>query len=167
MVNSGTEQDAVLDFTIPRGQTGESGTPVELLSAYSTPLQSGTDCTPLIFDRNGLIYSTSVGHSADSADFTVNQPGVYSVAFHGSFSPGSGVDFPVTVSASLEQGGSSVPGGSALHTFHTSGDSANLAFHVPVEVSAVPTTLQVVGSGASYLYGVMGITITRMGDIPT
>ena len=167
VVNSGTEQAAVLDFTIPKGQTGESGTPVALLSAYSTPPQNGTNGTALIFDRNGLSYGAAVSHAAGSGSFTLNQPGVYSVAFQGNFSPGSGTNFPSSVNVLLEQGGSAVAGAAAQHTFHTSSDSANLAFSAPVAVSTAPATLQVVGNGSTYLYGIIGITISRLGDIPT
>ncbi|WP_295628017.1 hypothetical protein [uncultured Intestinimonas sp.] len=167
VVNSGTQQAAVLDFTIPQGKTGESGTPVELLSAYSTPAQAGTNGTALIFDRNALSYGTAVSHTAGSSSFTLNKPGVYSVAFQGNFAPGSGVNFPLSVSVSLQQGGSPVAGAAAQHTFHTSSDSANLSFTAPLAAASAPATLQVVGNGTAYLYGIMGITISRLGDIPT
>ena len=79
----------------------------------------------------------------------------------------SGVNFPLSVSVSLQQGGSPVAGAAAQHTFHTSSDSANLSFTAPLAAASAPATLQVVGNGTAYLYGIMGITISRLGDIPT
>ena len=166
VVNSGTAQDAVLDFTIPQGAPGNAASPV-LLSSYSTPPQSGTSGNPLLFDQNGSAYGSAISHTAGSGTFTISSPGVYAAAFHGAFSPASGVTFPLNVTISLQQNGSVVPGGTALHTFHTSSDVANLAFTVPVAVSAAPSTLQVAASGGSFLYSAIGMTIYRLGDIPS
>lgn len=165
VVNSGTENDAVFDFTIPSGQTGQPPE-LELLSAFSNPVQSGTSGTALIFDRNGLVYGNAVSHSGNSSVFTVSEPGVYSVEFHGSVGPAAGVDFPLNVLTYLTVNGASVSGAAAQHTFHTSTEMSNVAFSAPVAVSAVPATLKVIGEGGNFLYGSIGITITRLGDIP-
>ncbi len=167
VVNSGTERDAVLDFTIPQGQTGTGQGPIELLSAYSTPTKAGTSGTALIFDRNGLVYGDAVSHTEGSGIFTINQSGVYAVAFHGGVGPVSGSDFPLAISTFLTENGAVVPGGSAQHTFHTSNEFSNVAFSVPVAISSVPATLQVIGSGGNFFYGDIGITIYRLGDIPS
>ena len=167
VVNSGTEQNAVLNFTIPQGATGESGGAVALLSAYSTPSQSGAGGAPLLFDRNGLSYGAAVSHTSGSGSFTLNQPGVYAVAFQGNFAPGRGLSFPAAIGASLVQDGAQVPGAAALHTFHTTADSATLAFSAPVQVTAAPSTLQILGSGSAFLYALLGITVYRLGDIPS
>ena len=58
VTNSGTENNAVLDFTIPQGAAG-TNPPVQLLSAYSIPAQAGTTSTPLVFDRTGVSYGTA------------------------------------------------------------------------------------------------------------
>ena len=76
VTNSGTENNAVLDFTIPQGAAG-TNPPVQLLSAYSIPAQAGTTSTPLVFDRTGVSYGTAAEHTANSPDFTITQPGVY------------------------------------------------------------------------------------------
>lgn len=168
VVNSGTEKDAVLDFTIPRGQDGQSGATIDLLSAYSTPSHpGGTGNNALIFDRNALSYGTSISHALNSATFTINQPGVYAVAFNGGMAPGSGVTFPYNISFTLELNGSSVAGASASHNFHTSTETVNIAFTSPVAVSSAPATLRVIGSGSKYFYSDISLTIYRLGDIPT
>lgn len=166
VTNSGTPQNAILDFTIPKGDTG-SAAPVSLLSTYSTPAQSGTDGGPLVFDQNGLSYGTDVSHTAGSSTVTINQPGVYNVAFHGSFSPVSGANFPQNVGASLQQNGSVVPGATSQYIFHTSAQTAALSFSTPVAVSSAPAQLQVVGDGGNYLYSTIGLSVQRLGDIPS
>ena len=166
VTNSGTENNAVLDFTIPRGQDGQTSS-ADLLAAYSTPAQSGTSGAALIFDRNNLSYGTSVSHSTNSSDFTISQPGVYSVNFHGSVGPAAGVDFPLNVQVYLTVNGTSAVGAGAQHTFHTSTEMSNVSFSAPVEITSAPATLSVIGQGGNYLYSVIGITISRLGDIPS
>ena len=166
VTNSGTPQNAILDFTIPQGPTG-SAAPVSLLSAYSTPAQSGSSDSPLVFDRNALSYGSDISHTAGSDTFTVNTPGVYAVAFQGSFSPASGTTFPQNVGASLQQNGSVVPGATSQYIFHTSAQTAALSFSTPVAVSSAPTQLQVVGDGGDYLYSTIGLSLYRLGDIPS
>ena len=166
VTNSGSQQNAVLNFTIPRGDTGAGSGPVTLLSAYSTPPQSGTSGTALIFDRTGLSYGSAISHADNSAAFTINMPGVYAVSFQGVFAPASGVNFPLSITVALQQGGVNVPGGGVLHTFHTSPDAAVIPISVPVEVASAPSTLQLVGTGGSFTYSGITMTVYRLGDIP-
>ena len=166
MVNSGTDKDAVLDFTIPQGSTG-SAAPISLLSTYSTPPQTGSSGTALLFDRNGLSYGGDISHTAGSGIFTINTSGVYAVSFHGTFAPASGVTFPLGITVTLQQNGTAVAGGGAIHSFHTSSDAANLAISVPVAVSSAPTTLQFIATGGNFLYSGITATVYRLGAIPS
>ena len=166
VTNSGTENNAVLDFTIPQGAAG-TNPPVQLLSAYSIPAQAGTTSTPLVFDRTGVSYGTAAEHTANSPDFTITQPGVYTLAFSGSFAPGNGAAFPLNVGITAQLGGTDIPGASAQHTFQSASDVANLSFTVPFTVTTAPAALQVVGAGTSFLYSALSAAITRNGDIPT
>ena len=155
--------------TGPAGVTGATGadggdsTP-ELISAYSTPPQSGTAGDALIFDRNGAVSGSSITHAQNSGSIVIQNPGLYEVSFHGTVSPVTGASFPLTVSAYLEQQGTEVAGTAVQHTFHTNGDSSNLAFSQIVDVSSVPATLEVIGQGANYLYGPVSVTVNRLGD---
>ena len=121
----------------------------------------------LIFDRNGLSYGSAISHASNSAAFTINTPGVYMTSFQGVINPASGVNFPLSITLTLQQGGSGVPGGGVLHTFHTSADAAVLPIAVPVAVTSAPSTLQLVGTGGSFQYSGITMTISRLGDIPT
>ena len=89
--------------TGPRGATGATGatggtSSPELLSAYSTPPQTGTAGGALVFDRNAVVNGTAVSHAQNSASIVIQQTGFYQVSFHGTIGPTSGADFPMTVS---------------------------------------------------------------------
>ncbi len=166
VTNSGTEQNAVLNFAIPRGATG-STQPIQLLSAYSTPAQAGTGQTALVFDRNALSYGTAISHANNSANITISQPGVYTLSFNGGFAPGSNVNFPLNVLTVPQLNGVTVTGAATQHTFHTSSDVVNQSFNVPIAVSTVPSTLQIVSTGDGFLYSNIQVSLFREGDIPS
>lgn len=164
VTNSGTDQEAVLDFVIPRGENGGSGTPVELLSAYSTAPQPGTSGSALRFDRNSMIKGDAISHAENSTDFTISEAGIYSAAFHGVVAPAPGVTFPFGLTLYLEENGTGVSGSSTQHSFHTSTETVNMAFTVPVEVTAVPATLKVIADGGSIIYSTISLTLYKIGE---
>ena len=163
VTNSGTDQNAILDFVIPQGKTGTTPSP-EFLSAYSTPSQPASSGSSLIFDQNGSSSGTAVSHTAGSADITISQPGYYNVSYHGTVSPGTGASFPESVLLFLQQNGSSVPGAAAQQNFENSSQTANLAFSQNINVQTVPTTLNVVTQGGPIQYGSTSISVNRLGD---
>ena len=153
--------------TGPTGATGASGAEAssELLSAYSTPPQTGTSGGALIFDRNAAANGTAISHAQNSAGIVIQQPGFYQVSLHGTIGPTTGADFPMTVSMYLEQQGTEVPGTAVQHTFHTTADTSNVSFTQIIEVSSVPTTLQMIGQGQNYFYGPVSLVVNRLGNI--
>lgn len=163
VTNSGTAQNAVLNFTIPQGLPGASQ-PVSLVSSYSTPPQPGASGTPITFDRTSLSLGSDITHTPGSDTFTITQPGVYSVEFHGVITPTGDNTFPVSITTSLEANGSVVPGASVPHTFQSSTDSSPVSFTVPISVTDVPTTLQIVPSGGNYVADAVSMTVTRLGS---
>ena len=165
VTNSGTEQDAVFDFVIPRGETGGGVTPVELLTAYATPAQPGTSGGSLIFDRNGTSYGNAISHTENTSALTIQEPGFYYVAFHTTITPTSGVDFPLSIVVYLQQQGTAVSGTGIRHTFQTTSDASNIAFSQIIQVTSTPTTLEVIGEGGNYLYYDNAITIYKVGEI--
>ena len=164
VINNGTESDAVFDFVIPRGEAG-GAMPVQLLNAYSTPPQPGTDGAALIFDQNGTAVGTAIAHTAGDSTITIEQTGYYFVGFHATLSPASGVNFPLSITLHLFQQGEIVPGTSVVHTFQTSTDLANVAFSQILQVSTVPTTLQVIGQGGDYLYTAISLSVYKLGEL--
>ena len=67
----------------------------------------------------------------------IQNPGYYYVAFHGSISPISGSDFPLTVTLYLEQNGNIVQGTPAHYTFQTSSDTGNVSFSQIVQTNRI------------------------------
>lgn len=147
------------------GATGPTGSAVEadFLSAYSVPAALGTAGTALIFDRNGTSQGTSISHVQGSGEFTLNDSGLYVVAFHSTLAPASGVTFPLNILLYLQQDGNSVSGAGVQHTFHTSAESANVAFSVPISAATTPSTLEVVSQDGNFLYSGLGMSIYKIG----
>ncbi len=167
VVNSGTQQNAVLDFTIPRGADGNAGTAPDLLCAFSNPPQTAAENTSLILDRNALSLGSSISHANNSSNITITSPGVYAVFCSCVIAPTSGTDFPSNVVLTLQLNGSVVAGGSTQSTFHTTTEDMALGFNAPVEVSSAPATLTVFGSGSTFTYSNLTVTVYRLGDIPS
>lgn len=155
--------------TGPTGATGPAGTSgtQEMLSAYSVPSQPGTSGNPLTFDQNEISQGTAISHTGGDTDFTIQEPGLYYVSFHGSVSSVSGQSFPQTISLYLQQNGQIVQGTAVHNTFQAAGGTANASFAQIVDVPQAPTTLNVAGDGGNYLYTNVSLQIYRLGEDQT
>lgn len=165
VTNSGAEQDAIFDFVIPRGEIGGGATPVELLTAYSTPAQPGKSGGSLNVDRNGTSYGNAISHAENTSAFIIQEPGFYYAAFHTSIISTRSVDFPLSLVVYLQQQGAVVAGTSIRHTFQETSDVGNIVFSQIIQVTTTPTTLEVIGEGGDYLYYDSAITIYKVGEI--
>lgn len=119
----------------------------------------------MLFDRNGVTTGDAISHTAGSGSFTINQPGLYQADFHGVLSASPNSEFPVNIVTSLQQDGSVVPGASIPHNFQNSTESVPISFSIPLSISKVPTTLQVVPQGADNTPSAITLNITRLGDL--
>lgn len=119
----------------------------------------------MLFDQNGVTYGNAISHDAGSGTFTINQPGLYQANFHGVLSAASTSKFPVNIVTSLQQDGSVVPGSSIPHNFQNSTESVPMSFSIPLSISSVPTTLQVVAQGADQVPTAITLNVTRLGDL--
>lgn len=167
VTNSGTEQDAILNFVIPRGACcccSGSGD-ANFLSAYSTAPQPGTSGQALVFDRNALSNGSAVTHSNNSADLVIQQAGYYRVNFHGAVAPASNSSFPLPILVHLQQNGTDVVGSSVRHTFQSKSELENYVFDQIIKVDTTPTTLRVLADGGNIIYSDLSITVHRLGDL--
>lgn len=164
VTNSGTSQNAILNFVIPQGEPGGSSAPPQFLNAYSTPPQPNTSGSPLIFDKNAAINGSAITHTENTSDIVIQEPGFYSVSFHSTVTPGIGASFPVSVLLYLQQNDSPVAGTGTRHTFQTANEVANLAFTQIIEVDTVPTTLRVASDGGPTIYSDASITVNKIGS---
>lgn len=163
VINSGTDQDAVFDFVIPRGVTGTAGTPVEIMTAYSIPPQPGTSGSGLVFDRNGVQAGSEITHIERSSTFTIQGTGYYYVSFHGTLSPGIGTNLPLAVNVYLREAGTIIPGAGVNLIFRASTDVKNIAFSHIIQVVNAGTVLDVIGEGGNFLYTQNFISIYKIG----
>ena len=134
----------------------------QYLSAYTTAPSPGTAGDPLLFDVNGLSSGSAITHTAGDSTYTLTEPGTYAVAFHSNLAPASGVNFPLNVGLQLQQDGAVVPSAVVQHTFHTSPDTATVAFSSPIQVTDAPSQLQVVGTGGNFIYSDAAMTVYKL-----
>ena len=132
-----------------------------MLSAYSVPSAPGTTGAALQFDQNGASAGTAISHTAGSGDFTVSEPGVYTVNFHTNAAPTTGASFPLSVTLQLQQDGTAVPGAVVQHTFQEAGSSATLSFSIPVAVTSALSAFSVVSEGGGFLYSEAALSVYR------
>ena len=164
--NTGTDENAVFNFTIPRGFDGGGTVPLDVLTAYSTPPQVGTENTELIFDRNGTLFGTSIQHAENTLEFTINGSGIYYVFLSMElFLLFQELLFPINILVNLQQDGTIVSGSEVQHTFHTSTENVNVAFSTIITANP-NTTFRIVGTGGQYFYSSIGINIYKIANLP-
>ena len=163
VINSGTPNDAIFDFVIPRGEPGGGGTP-EVLATIDTSNQPTTAGGALTFSDNPLISGTSITHQAGTPDVQITQPGIYQATFHGTVSVETGTSIPAELVTRLNLNGSAVAGASATHTFTSSNEIATVSFSVPFRVDSVPSTLEVVAEQNGFIFNESAFTVIRLGD---
>lgn len=153
--------------TGPTGATGPAGAsaPVSFLAAYSTPPQTGTTGTTLIFDRNASQAGNDISHNQNSSQVTIQTPGYYDVSFNGIIGPLSNSVLPLTTGFYLIQNGNTVSGAAAQHTFQNASDTASLSFSQIVSISSVPAILQIKSQGGNFAYSSINITVQKIGNL--
>ena len=147
----------------PIWDAGGGGTP-EVLATVDTVVQDTTPGGALVFNENPLVSGFTISHQAGSTDIVINQPGIYEAAFHSTVAVASGTPIPATVTVRLEANGVPVPGAVASHTFAASGETGNLSFTVPFQVTATPETIRVVVDNAGFTFSDVSLTVVRLGD---
>ncbi|MDR3766729.1 MAG: hypothetical protein Q3Y08_06810 [Butyricicoccus sp.] len=163
VTNSGTNQNAILDFVIPQGQPGTSTTP-DLLSTNDVAPQPSTQNQALSFRQNNVTSGTSITHQTGSGQVTIQKPGIYQAFFSGVVGVPDGTSLPTSIGVSLQQNGTDIPGGAVNEVFSNSGESSGLSFSVPFTVSTTPTTLQVVPTQSNFQFSDLALTVLRLGD---
>ena len=164
VINVGTEEDAVFEFIIPRGEPGGGGGTLDVLATTDTSRQSPSAGGALYYGNNPLIAGSAITHQAGSTDVIITQPGVYQATFHSSVSVNPGTAIPAQLRLHLNLDGVQVAGGVASTIFTSSSEQANLSFSVPFLVTNVPATLQVVVDEDGFTFDEIAFTVIRLGD---
>ena len=162
VTNSGTSEDAVFDFVIPRGEPGGGGAP-EVLATVDTTPQPTLANGALIFNETPLVSGTAITHTAGSPDVQINQPGIYQAFFTGTVLIDAGTTIPSTLTVQLTLNGVPITGAVARHTFTASNEEVTLSMNAPFPVTGAGT-LEVVTSDAGYTFEDASLTVVRLGD---
>ena len=162
VTNSGTEEEAVLDFVIPRGMPGSAGTP-EVLATVDTTTQPTTANGALVFNETPLVSGTAITHTAGSPDIEINQDGIYQATFTGTVLIDPGTTIPSSILTRLTLNKTAVTGAAARHTFTASAEVVSVSFSVPFQVTGAGT-LEVTVSEAGFSFQDASLTVFRLGD---
>ena len=162
VTNSGTTEEAVFDFVIPRGKPGGGGAP-EVLATVDTITQPTSANGALIFNETPLVSGTAITHTAGSPDVQINQPGIYQAFFTGTVLIDAGTTIPSTLTVQLTLNGVPITGAVARHTFTASNEEVTLSMNAPFPVTGAGT-LEVVTSDAGYTFEDASLTVVRLGD---
>ena len=162
VTNSGTTEEAVFDFVIPRGKPGGGGAP-EVLATVDTITQPTSANGALIFNETPLVSGTSITHTAGSPDVPITQTGIYQAFFTGTALIAEGTTIPSTLTVRLTLNETPITGAVARHTFTASNEEVTLSINAPFPVTG-PGTLKVVTRDAGYSFENASLTIIRLGD---
>lgn len=163
VTNSGDDNNAILDFVIPRGDTGSIGIP-DVLATVDESGQASTTGGALSFGTTTLISGTAISHTAGSSQVTISEPGVYQMSFHSSATPNTGTSIPSTVHLRTTLNGTNVPGALSSHTFTATSEEGNLPFDMAFRVTTTPSTLEIAADEAGYTLNEIALTVVRLGD---
>ena len=165
VTNTGTENNAVLNFVIPAGATGASAAESRpsVLAVQDTTEQALTENTPVSFAVNLLQSGTDLTHAAGSNQITVETPGIYQAAFTAEVSPTGTATLPLTISLSLEQGTTILETSSTTMT--TAEQSNTLAWNIPFSVTTAPEVLRILSDGTDVILNRATLTINKIGTV--
>lgn len=163
VTNSGTPENAIFDFVIPRGEPGGGGAPEVLATVDTAPQQTAVN-SPLVFTDNPLISGAAISHTAGSSSVQINLPGIYQVIFHGTISVNTGTPIPSSLQVSLNLDGVPVTGASARHSFSSTDEVATMSFDLPIRVTNTVANLEVIADQDGFTFEDVALTVIRLGD---
>lgn len=164
VVNSGTPQNAVLNFTIPQGSSASQN--LQRFLTTDTPAQPINSGEALTFFNNPLSLGDSVTHTPASSDVVIEKPGIYLVSFHGTVGLPSTSSGPVPSLIYLTQDGKNVDGASVQTSLNQGGSYTAVAFTIPIEVTSVPSVLRIVSEQGGLLFSNISFSVVQLGDNP-
>lgn len=162
ITNSGTPENAILDFVIPRAAAGQGETRQALATVDATAQPTSENC-PLVFKETPLISGDAASHDAGASEVRIQQPGVYHAAFTGTVAMDPSTPVPSSLIIQLYFNGAPVSGATAHHTFTLSKEKTTLSFGAPFKVSE-SGTLQVVANRSGYSFENISLTVLRLGS---
>ena len=165
VTNTGDGTNAILNFVIPKGDTGVMGE-TDTLMATNTFAEVTSPCGPVTFASTPMTSGYAVTHMNGSADVRIKEPGVYLVNVNCTVKADTGTSVPALFQLSLLRDGTPIPGATAGHTFEHDNRSATIAFHATLRADE-PATLKVVSNSMGFTIQNAAISVSRIGMLPS
>ena len=162
IVNRGTEDDLILDFYIPRGDTGKTEFPDALATINQSP-QYTKPGGALVFAENTLLTGYRIYHAPNTPNIDVYEPGIYLVMFQGTATVNVCTALPGTLGVQLSENGYLIPGTHAAETFCSTGEAETLNINALIRLNS-PAALQVVTDSDNYTFNDIQFSILRISD---
>ena len=183
MTDSGDETQGLLDFVIPRGDTGPIGPTgaagpkgatgatgadgkLEALAVVDGSDQMVDAGEALVFSNPPLFSSGPFSHQAGEPNVRILRSGVYQAIFQGTVTHVGCAEIPAAVVLQMKMNGASVEGAEVRHTFRDSREVATLTFSVPFRVVSVPANVEVAVAQGDVTVTARALTVVRLGDAP-
>ena len=131
------------------------------MSAFSVPSAPVTDGGAVTFDLNYVQTGGDITHAAGSADIEIAAAGTYYVQYTAVVSP-AGTTLPATNIVTFAVNGQAVSAGAGAAQFTSASPSRQITAATIIEVTAVPTTLQVISSGGTFIYSSATINVFKV-----
>ena len=159
ITNSGTSQDAVLNFTIPRGAAG--GT-VQSLAIVDTDPKIISGVGEIKFTASPYVNSQSFDYTPGTTEISIVNNGVYQAFFHCTVVASSGSTIPTSITIELRSDGTLIPGSPSRHIFRSTGESASVTLSTSILVTDAPIRLTVYLEGDEVVITDCSLTIIRL-----
>ncbi|HIZ56711.1 MAG TPA: hypothetical protein H9671_11065 [Firmicutes bacterium] len=129
----------------------------------NAPTQLTRENSAITFAENTILTGTFVCHKPGSPDIVIYEPGIYLISFNGTLALGPGTNSPGTILISLRQNGVAKTGGQITDTLTLTRTPTTGSFTLPIQVSATPTTLQMVASAEGFLISNASLSVLKIG----
>ena len=85
--------------------------------------------------------------------------------FNATIGLGVNQKIPAEIDITLSLNGTTVNGGTARHSFTSTGNYSTISFTIPIMVTENPSTLNVISSATGFIFSDVAITVLRLGDL--
>ena len=155
-MNTGTDENAVFDFYIPRGNTQG-----EILVTFNEDEQISASKGALVFGVNSLGMGEGIFHEENTSDIEINKAGIYRIAFHCRGGVNTGTTLPETVNLRLYINGSAVEGAVTGHTFYSVCENASFGFNTVFSAEDC-STVQIVTDKGGYSFRNVMVSLLKV-----
>lgn len=159
VTNSGTEQNAVLNFVIPCAKANETN----IVTAVNPSEQTTASERKLNFEITSALKGTALSHAAGSGDIVINDTGIYQAVFRAVVTPAAGAALPATEILGIYLNNSAVTGASAVKYFTTDTEAENMSVTAFFNIETLPAVLSIYSSAENFAVTDAAFTVIKIG----